>query len=98
MRTSSDFEKIENYPYGELSSKVKLGKSEITTPENRDRRNAENIENQRLIHADKPIDLEISEMTVKKKDFAIPLRIYKPDGDGPFPVCVYYHGGGFVFL
>ena len=26
----------------------------------------------------------------------ITLRIYRPDGQGPFPVLVYYHGGGFV--
>lgn len=24
------------------------------------------------------------------------LRIYTPKGEGPFPVMVYYHGGGFV--
>ena len=26
----------------------------------------------------------------------IPLRIYTPEGDGPFPVIVFYHGGGWV--
>ena len=26
----------------------------------------------------------------------IPIRIYTPSGDGPFPVVVYYHGGGWV--
>jgi acetyl esterase len=26
----------------------------------------------------------------------IPVRIYTPRGEGPFPVIVYYHGGGFV--
>ena len=26
----------------------------------------------------------------------IPIRIYTPSGSGPFPVVVYYHGGGFV--
>jgi len=26
----------------------------------------------------------------------IPLRIYTPEGDGPFPVCIYFHGGGWV--
>ena len=26
----------------------------------------------------------------------IPARVYTPDGAGPFPVIVYYHGGGFV--
>jgi len=27
---------------------------------------------------------------------AIPARIYTPDGPGPFPVIVYFHGGGWV--
>lgn len=27
---------------------------------------------------------------------AIPLRIYTPEGQGPFPTIVFYHGGGFV--
>jgi acetyl esterase len=27
---------------------------------------------------------------------AQPLRIYIPDSDGPLPVVVYFHGGGFV--
>lgn len=26
----------------------------------------------------------------------IPIRIYSPEGDGPFPLIVYYHGGGWV--
>ncbi len=26
----------------------------------------------------------------------IPVRIYTPAGDGPLPVLVYFHGGGFV--
>jgi acetyl esterase len=26
----------------------------------------------------------------------IPIRIYKPAGNGPFPVLLYFHGGGWV--
>lgn len=26
----------------------------------------------------------------------LPVRIFTPDGTGPFPVIVYYHGGGWV--
>ena len=26
----------------------------------------------------------------------LPARVYVPDGDGPFPVIVYFHGGGWV--
>ena len=27
---------------------------------------------------------------------SIPIRIYTPEGSGPFPVLVYFHGGGWV--
>lgn len=27
----------------------------------------------------------------------IPVRVYTPEGNGPFPALVYFHGGGFVF-
>ncbi|MET0189581.1 MAG: alpha/beta hydrolase, partial [Pseudonocardia sediminis] len=26
----------------------------------------------------------------------IPVRVYVPAGDGPFPVLVFFHGGGWV--
>ena len=26
----------------------------------------------------------------------IPIRIYRPEGDGPFGTLVYFHGGGWV--
>ncbi|WP_117591238.1 alpha/beta hydrolase [Haloprofundus halophilus] len=26
----------------------------------------------------------------------IPVRIYRPEGEGPFPTLVYYHGGGWT--
>lgn len=35
--------------------------------------------------------------TVIEKD-NIPVRIYIPEGDGPFPVVSYFHGGGFVLM
>lgn len=43
------------------------------------------------------------EAQVKYKDIGIPTangtlpaRVYFPEGEGPFPVIVYYHGGGWV--
>ncbi len=26
----------------------------------------------------------------------VPVRLYRPEGEGPFPTVVFYHGGGFV--
>lgn len=26
----------------------------------------------------------------------IVTRFYTPDGDGPFPICIFFHGGGFM--
>ena len=26
----------------------------------------------------------------------VPARVYTPAGEGPFPLCVYFHGGGWV--
>src|SRR5215831_9840873 len=38
---------------------------------------------------------------VEDKAFAaagshITIRVYTPDGSGPFPIVVYFHGGGWV--
>lgn len=38
----------------------------------------------------------VAERTVPGPAGAIPLRIYAPDGPGPFPVYVNFHGGGWV--
>ena len=34
--------------------------------------------------------------TVRGAAGQIPARVYTPEGAGPFPVIVYYHGGGWV--
>ncbi len=34
--------------------------------------------------------------TIPSADGSIPIRVYTPTGAGPFPIIVYYHGGGFV--
>ncbi|KQQ89298.1 lipase [Massilia sp. Leaf139] len=38
----------------------------------------------------------VKTMTVGSGDASFPVHIYTPEGKGPFPVMVYYHGGGFV--
>lgn len=44
-----------------------------------------------------PVGKVVDGMTVPGENGTlIPIRIYYPAGAGPFPVIVYYHGGGFV--
>lgn len=38
----------------------------------------------------------VTDRTIPGAGGEIPVRIYTPKGNGPFPVLVYYHGGGWV--
>jgi acetyl esterase len=38
----------------------------------------------------------VEDRTIPGPAGAIPVRIYTPEGAGPFPVLVFYHGGGWV--
>ncbi|GCE28973.1 putative lipase/esterase [Dictyobacter alpinus] len=40
---------------------------------------------------------KITDHTIVGPASAIPLRIYTPEGSGPFPVLLYFHPGGWVF-
>lgn len=41
-------------------------------------------------------DIATSDMMITGAAGDIPARIYTPPGEGPFPVIVYFHGGGWV--
>lgn len=41
-------------------------------------------------------EVETEDRTIPGPSGDIPVRIYRPEGDGPFPVVVFFHGGGFV--
>lgn len=38
----------------------------------------------------------VTDGTVPGRNGGIPVRTYTPRGDGPFPLFVYYHGGGWI--
>ncbi|TFB15095.1 alpha/beta hydrolase [Filobacillus milosensis] len=39
----------------------------------------------------------VEDITISASDgYEIPVRVYSPEGQGPFPVFIYYHGGGWV--
>src|SRR5687768_16258888 len=39
---------------------------------------------------------EVINLTIP--EYGIPIRIYIPKGEGPFPVISYFHGGGLVLM
>ncbi len=39
---------------------------------------------------------KVEDATVPGPSGTTPVRVYTPEGTGPFPVVVYYHGGGWV--
>ena len=39
---------------------------------------------------------KVENRTIPGPDGDVPVRIYTPHGTGPFPVVLYYHGGGWV--
>ena len=44
-----------------------------------------------------PTDVgEIQDFDIEGPGGALPIRAYVPEGEGPFPVLVFYHGGGWV--
>jgi acetyl esterase len=38
----------------------------------------------------------IADRTIPGADGAVPVRVYTPQGTGPFPAIAYFHGGGWV--
>jgi acetyl esterase/lipase len=56
----------------------------------------------RTVQRDKKIppgpegEIETTDIAIPSPSGNLPARIYTPAGEGPFPVVVYYHGGGWV--
>jgi acetyl esterase len=40
---------------------------------------------------------KVEDRTISGPVGQIPIRVYTPEGEGPFPIVVYFHGGGFVY-
>ena len=65
---------------------------EMTPPEWR----AQMLERrQQFAVAAQPI-ARVEDRTVPGPDGDIPIRVYRPDAEGPLPILVWYHGGGWV--
>jgi acetyl esterase len=52
---------------------------------------------QRRVSAGDPVQIgRVEDRTIPGPNGEIPIRIYTPEGDGPFGALVYFHGGGWV--
>ncbi|WP_404900440.1 alpha/beta hydrolase [Priestia filamentosa] len=38
----------------------------------------------------------VEDHVIPTEEYDIPIRIYTPEGEGPFPLFVFFHGGGWV--
>lgn len=55
------------------------------------------IERVRHAFAAGPVEsTAVADRSITGPHGAIPIRVYTPGGDGPFPALVYFHGGGWV--
>jgi acetyl esterase len=43
-----------------------------------------------------PDSVSIDEVAIEGPASSVPLRIYRPEGEGPHPALLYIHGGGWV--
>lgn len=41
-------------------------------------------------------NVNVKDLRLSSPNDHIPLRVYTPDGTGPYPIIVFFHGGGFV--
>ena len=42
-----------------------------------------------------PTVAKVEDRLIPGPECQVPIRVYTPEGSGPFPVLVYFHGGGF---
>jgi len=56
----------------------------------------ESLKLQQRIRKGKEIYIETQDTTFLSRGKEIKLRIFTPEGNGPFPIVLYYHGGGFA--
>lgn len=53
-------------------------------------------ENTHLLAGKPEVVLEAEDFIIREKGRSLRVRIYTPKGKPPFPIVVYYHGGGWV--
>ncbi len=54
------------------------------------------IQQSAALHKRKAAVADVGHVTIPGPGGPLTVRVYTPEGPGPFPVVVYFHGGGFV--
>lgn len=74
--------------------------STLTVPEARTQASpadaAHAVQWEKRISSNPELQIKTKDIDIPSKDGTLAARVYIPDGKGPFPVVVYYHGGGWV--
>jgi len=73
-----------------------LGTRDMGTTEGREGARKRFLDNVNALARPVPFAGQIEDRRVPAPHGDVPVRIYTPPGDGPFPIVVYMHGGGFV--
>lgn len=55
------------------------------------------VDNMSAMQSEKEEVGKVDDRHIQGPAGAIPVRIYTPAGKGPFPIVVFFHGGGWVF-
>jgi acetyl esterase len=89
-------------PYGKLDTRValllkfkKIAKIELFKEGKSYQQSRETAGRQTILKTRPPYRGEIKDMKIPEPGGDIPVRIYIPGKEGPYPVIVYYHGGGW---
>ena len=96
----SEFEMIEKPARGGLKEGLSFGYVDVPAdilPENRPFLNTlteASLALQKEIR--QKIEMETRDVTIPTSQGEIPARVYLPGGEGPFPLVMHYHGGGFA--
>jgi Esterase/lipase len=100
----SELKKYLKLNYGELAPEVELPIPDdfmmATDPELRDRYNEERVAVMTVKFMKKQIypqltKIKTTDIAFDRDGYQVPVRIYHPEGKGPFPIVVFYHGGGW---
>ncbi len=104
MKDYTNYRKYLEPFYGEVAPWIAIGEPQAMDFNNpgvwRHRENLETIAAFTTLY--KPLccyepmmRIKITDKTVIRDGYPIHVRIYHPEGEGPFPIMVFYHGGGW---